>query len=76
MRSANHQHLFRLLTSHFWGCVITEGFGVEIVAGHCVRTGAATAADINELALAALALVAFEIPQLLEEFGVFPDIPE
>ena len=43
---------------------------------HGIGPGPAAAADVEELALAALALVALEITQLPEKGRIFPDFPE
>jgi hypothetical protein len=41
-----------------------------------ISTGSASAADIYVFAGTAFAFVAFEVPELPEEFGILPDVFE
>ena len=54
------------------GDVVAEGLFGHVVAVHRIGPGTAASADIDELALAALALVLFEIAQIVEHLGVEP----
>src|SRR5665647_275275 len=52
----------------------TKGLGRQIIAGHGVGPGPATAADIDILAAATVVLVPGKVAQIEKKFGILPDI--
>ena len=62
--------------AHRNGNVGAERLFGHIIAIHGVGTGPATATDVDELALAALAFILFEVAQIVEDLGVVPEILE
>jgi hypothetical protein len=66
----------RVFQDNLPGDIAAERLLGEIVAGHGISPGPAAAADADIFALAAVVLIGFEIAELQEKFGIFPDCLE
>jgi len=59
-----------------YGHIVAERLFFHVISVDRIGPGPAAAADVDVLAGAALSLVRLEIPQILENFRIFPNLPE